>query len=140
MLILIQRNKAVEKAPTGTASQRKFAIKPLQQLNDQNSPDVVLRLAMLQRIVQAEHLAYTASRPSHGISQQFLVQTVNALALSITNQMQLHQKDTLELMQSRQKEMVIKLNELNLENLTKIIAMNQENLKNKMAAVMRNGC
>ena len=93
----------------------------------------------LQRIVQAEHLVYIASWPSHGISQQFLVQTVNALALTITNQMQLHQKDTLELIQSGQREMVIKLNKLNLENLTKIMAMNQENL-HKMGVVMNHGC
>ena len=37
--ILTERTQTAEKGPTGTASQRKFLIKTLQQLNDQNSPD-----------------------------------------------------------------------------------------------------
>ena len=45
----------------------------------------------------------------------------------------------MEMMQSGQRDMVIKLNELNFENFTKIMSLKQENL-NKMVTVMRNGC
>ena len=50
----------METGPIGTASQKKFALKSLQQLKDQNNPKLALQLAMLQRTIQAEHLVYTA--------------------------------------------------------------------------------
>ena len=90
-------------------------------------------LALLQRTIQAEHLVYTASRPAHGLSQEFLVQQINSLATTLTHQMQSQQDKilektleamqlqqerslsvSLEVMQNGQRDMVAKLNELNI--------------------------
>ena len=64
---LIQRINSSKSLETvaGTASQKKFAVKSLQQLMDQNSPQSALQLALLQRAIQTEHLVCTASRPAH---------------------------------------------------------------------------
>ena len=118
---------------------------------DQNSPQNALQLALLQRTIQAEHLVYIASRPAHGLSQEFLAKQINNLALTLTQQlqsqqertlevMQLQQEKTLEMMQNGQREMVVKLNALNIGNLQKIMANNHENQASLLAAVKPGSC
>ena len=41
---------------------------------EQNGTQNSFQLALLQRTIQAEHPVYIASRPAHGLSQEFLVQ------------------------------------------------------------------
>ena len=99
---------------------------------DQHSLQSALQLALLQRAIQTEHPVCTASRPAHGLSQEFLIKQINNLALTMiqqmqevvgglaatmTQQMQFQQDRTLEVMQNGQRDMVVKMNELNIENL-----------------------
>ena len=121
---IVERTKVEERSALGIPSQQKFALKTLKQMNDQ----MAMQLSMLQRTIQGEHLVYIAVRPSHGVSQKFFLDTIDGLAVQITSQMQMQQKDMLASMQNGQREIVIRLNELNLENLSKIVAMNQNNL------------
>ena len=122
---------------------------------DQNDPQNALQLALLQRTIQAEHPVYTTSRPTHGLSKEFLVTQINNLAMTLAHQMQsqqekmlertleamqLQQERILEVMQNGQREMVVKLNELNIVNLHKIMAINQENQVSLLAAVKPGSC
>ena len=54
--------------------------------------------------------------------------------------MQLQQEKVMEMMQNGQRDMVIKLNELNIGNLHKIMAINQENQVSLLAAVKPGSC
>ena len=76
---------------------------------------------------------------------------INNLALTLTQQMQsqqertlevmqLQQEKTLEMMQNGQREMVVKLNALNIGNLQKIMANNHENQASLLAAVQLGSC
>ena len=139
---LIQRINSSKSLETvaGIAFQKKFAVKSLQQLMDRSSPQSALQLALLQRAIQTEHLVCTASRPAHGLSQEFLVKQINNLALTLTQQMQLQHEKTVDVMQNGQREMVVKLNVLNIENLQKIMAINHENQASLLAAVKPGSC
>ena len=83
----IHLSKSLETV-AGTALQKKFAVKSLQQLADQHNIQNALQLALLQRAIQTEHPIYTASRPAHGLSQEFLVKQMNNLAFTMIQQIQ----------------------------------------------------
>ena len=65
---------------------------------------------------------------------------VGGLAATMTQQMQLQQDRTLEVMQNGQRDMAVKMNELNMDNPQKIIAINHENQASLPAAVKPGSC
>ena len=153
--LLFAKKYETTKTVTGIAFQKQFAVKSLQQLMDQNSSQIALQLGLLQRAIQTEHLVCTASRPAHGLSQEFLIKQINNLALTMiqqmqevvgglavtmTQQMQFQQDRTLEVMQNGQRDMVVKMNKLNIDNLQTIMAINHENQASLLAAVKPGSC
>ena len=160
---LTQRISTVKAvAQAGMASQKQHINKTLQQLMEQNGIQNALQLALLQKTIQAEHPVYTKSRPAHGLSQEFLVQQINTLATTLTHQMQSQQEKTLEvmrlqqeamhlqqerslsmtleLMQSGQRDMVVKLNELNIGNFDRFMSINRESQMSLLEAVKPGSC
>ena len=71
---------------------------------------------------------------------QQMQEVVGGLAVTMTQQMQLQQDRTLEVMQNGQRDMVVKMNELNIDNLQKIMAINHENHVSLLAAVKPGSC
>lgn len=164
---LTQRINTVKgAAQAGTASQKQHIDKTLTQLMEQNGIQNALQLALRQRTIQAEHPVYIAYRPAHGLSQEFLVQQINILATTLTHQMQSQQEKalektleamrlqqeatqlqqerslsmSLEVMQNGQRDMVAKLNELNIGNFNKFMIINRENQMSLLEAVKPGSC
>ena len=71
---------------------------------------------------------------------QQMQEVVGGLAATMTQQMQFQQDRTLEVMQNGQRDMVVKMNELNMDNLQKIMAINQDNQASLLAAVKPGSC
>ena len=67
-------------------------------------------------------------------------ETVSGVAVALTQQMQLQHDKTLEVMQSGQREIVVKLNKLNISNLQKIMAINLDSQTALLTVVKTGSC
>ena len=110
-------------------------------MKEQNAEHLSLQLAHLQGSIEAKKLVSTIPKLGQNFFQQFITETLNIVTHTISQQVQNQQKELMEMFkqivvsqqdghkdfipspQNGQRDMTIKMHELNQENLMQCIAI-----------------